>query len=258
MSPDEPCERDEQWELNHLHTLIYDEIGMCGCGWSDAAYDLIRDLLDHFHDRDQRNIVEMIGGHAAAQIVLYRLQDADLIDHGTSVTSSWITGKGRYARHLMHKHPALVEHAGYPDCWDNERGRCPEQCWTPPAGVPEQPPGPSTDELMARLQREADEARARMNPIERAIHDETDARMESYLLFGTPEPPEVVGEPGALMRGAGIDVQAEADRIRARIEAARRAGTEDLLRQLGEQSPGISPATSTALREAMNREGLKP
>lgn len=216
---------------------------MCGCGWSDAAYTLIRDLLDHFHDRDERNIIEMIGGHAAAQIVLYRLQDADLIDHGTSVTSSWITDKGRYARHLMHKHPALVEHAGYPDCWDHERDRCPEQCWTPPADVPEQPPGPSTDELMARIRQEADEARA---------------RMESYLLFGTPEPPEVVGEPGALMRGAGIDVQAEADRIRARIEAARRAGAEDLLRQLGEQSPGISPATFTELREAMNREGLRP
>ena len=107
------------------------------------------------------------------------------------------------------------------------------------------PPEPSYDELMARIRQEADEARARMNPIERAIHDETDARMESYLLFGTPEPPEVVGEPGALMRGAGIDVQAEADRIRARIETARRAGTGDLL----------SPETTEALRKAMKAMG---
>lgn len=96
-------------------------------------------------------------------------------------------------------------------------------------------------ELMARIRQEADETRARMNPIERAIHDETDARMESYLLFGTPDPPEIVGEPGALMRGAGIDMQGEADRIRARIEAARRAGTVDLL----------SPETAEALRKAM-------
>lgn len=106
-------------------------------------------------------------------------------------------------------------------------------------------PEPSHDEIMARIRQEADEARARMDPIERAIHDETDARMESYLLFGTPDPPEIVGEPGALMRGAGIDVQAEADRIRARIEAARRAGTVALL----------SPETAEALRKAMKAMG---
>lgn len=239
--PTPPEQRDDEWDASHLYVLLYEDIDMCGCGWSDDAYLLLRDLLDHFHDRDERNVVEMIGSTGAAQLVLRRLQQADLIDHGTSVTSSWITDKGRYARWLMHKHPALVEHAGYPDCWDNERGHCPDECWTPAAEVPEQPPGPSTDEIMARIRQEADEARARMNPIERAIHDETDARMESYMLFGAPDPPETVGEPGALMRGAGIDLQAEADRIRARIESARRAGTVDLL----------SPEMAEALRKAM-------
>lgn len=139
-------------------------------------------------------------------------------------------------------------------------------------------PEPSHDGIMARIRQEADDARARMNPIERAIHDEVDVRMESYLLFGTPEPPQVVGEPGELMRGAGIDVQAEADRIRARIEAAR-VGVLTVGLPRPEQTfgtpvapstflpltapppppeSGISPGTFGKLREAMNREGLEP
>jgi len=215
--------RDDQWELNHLHTLIYDEIGMCGCGWADDAYTLVRDLLDHFHDRDERNIVEMVGSTAAAQIVLYRLQDADLLDHGTSVTSSWITDKGRYARWLMHKHPSLVEYAGYPDCWDHERDRCPDECWTAPAEVPPQPPGPTVAQISERIEAEAAEARARMDPLQRAVWDQASAAMENLLLYGTTTPPagapgDYVGILGVPMTGGYVDWEKMTDAVRAGSE----------------------------------------
>jgi hypothetical protein len=241
-------DRDDDWEACHLYVLMYEQIDMCGCGWGDDAYILVRDLLDHFHDQDDRDVVAMIGSTGAAQLVLRRLQAADLVDHGTSVTSSWLTEKGRYARWMMHKHgPGDLDDAGYPECYDwREKDDCPEACWVPTPEVPPEPPRPTREELVQRIHDEAEAARAAMNPIQRSISDEVGARMESYMLFGTPEPPEVVGEPGPLMRG--VDVQGEADRLRAQIDAARRAGTVDLLSQIA----GPMPAPESLADQHMN------
>lgn len=203
-SPTPPDQRDVDWEISHLYGL-FDEIGMCGCGWPGSAYNLARDLLDHFHDRDERNVVEMIGGEGAAQLALYRLQEADLIDHGTSVISSWMTDKGRYARWLMHRHPpGVIDETGFPDCFDYETGRCPDECWAPPGDVPPEPPRPTFEEISERIRAEAKEARARMNPIERAVYDETQAAMTNMLLYGqhpapeNPQPPRFTGLLSAL------------------------------------------------------------
>jgi hypothetical protein len=230
--------RDEDWELSHLYGL-FEEIDMCGCGWPGDAYTLVRDLLDHFHNRDDRDVVEMIGSTGAAQLVLRRLDRAGLIDHGTRVTSSWMTDKGRYARHLMHKHPTYgcLDLTGYPDCFDHDLGCCPGECWTPTADVPPEPPRPTMEELMATVKQEADEALAQLDPLARSMYEEIAARMDSQMLFGTPEPPDVVPEPGALARGAGIDLEAEAAGLRKRIDAARRAGTVDLLSRIAGPTP---------------------
>ena len=192
----QPETRTPEWELQHLHALVYDEIGMCGCGWGDDAYSLIRDLLDHFHDRDGRDVAEMIGSTAAAQLVLYRLQEADLIDHGTRVTGSWMTDKGRYARHLMHRHPWWdargedgrtvpgAARAGYPECWDWDTDRCPEGCWAPPADVPAQPPGPSMGELVREASRMVEDACAKMSPAQVAAFDQVSKATEHAMLYG--------------------------------------------------------------------------
>jgi hypothetical protein len=240
--------RDDDWEACHLYVLMYEQIDMCGCGWGDGAYILVRDLLDHFHDQDDRDVVAMIGSTGATQLVLRRLQAADLVDHGTSVTSSWLTEKGRYARWMMHKHgPGDLDDAGYPECYDwREKDDCPEACWVPTPEVPPEPPRPTREELVQRIHDEAEAARAAMNPIQRSISDEVGARMESHMLFGTPEPPEVVGEPGPLMRN--VDVQGEADRLRAQIDTARRAGTVDLLSRIA----GPMPAPESLVEQHMN------
>lgn len=232
-----PDVRDEDWERSHLYGL-FEEIGMCGCGWGGDAYDLVRDLLDHFHDRDDRNVVEMIGSTGAAQLVLYRLQDADLIDHGTSVTSSWMTDKGRYARHLMHKHAYRdLDYAGYPDCWDDEIDRCPDECWVPTDEVPPEPPRPSMDDLMEAARAESEATLAAMSPIQRMAYDRYAAPMESMMLFGSPMPPAVLPEPGGLARAAGLDIEALARDINARLNPPAPPFT-GLLATLGGTLPG--------------------
>src|SRR6185312_10237776 len=173
----------------------------------------------HFHDRDDRNVVEMIGSTGAAQLVLRRLQVADLIDHGTSVVGSWMTDKGRYARHLMHKHePGDLDYVGVPDCYDwRDTCRCPDECWTPTDDVPPEPPRPSMDELMEAARAETAATHAAMNPIQRLAYDQYAARMESMMLFGTMTPPDVLPEPGGLARAAGLDIEALARDINARL-----------------------------------------
>lgn len=249
---EQDVDRDDDWEACHLYVLMYEQIDMCGCGWGDDAYILVRDLLDHFHDRDDRDVVAMVGSTGAAQLVLRRLQTADLIDHGTSVTSSWLTEKGRYARWMMHKHgPDDLDDVGYPECYDwREKDDCPEACWVPTPEVPPEPRRPTREELMQRIHDEAEAARATMNPIQRSISDEVGARMESYMLFGTPEPPKVVGEPGPLMRN--VDVQGEADRLRAQIDTARRAGT------IGPVSRIVGPASGWACYDPESLRRLLP
>ena len=203
--PTPPDARDDEWERCHLYALTA-EIGWCGCGWPGAAYDLVRDLLAHFHDRDGRDVVQMVGSEAAAQIVLYRLQQAHLIDHGTSVTSSWMTDKGRYALYLMRRHPhaELEQGAGFPACFDWREGTgCPDECWVPGPDVPPEPPRRTLDELMAEAKRESDEVRSRMSPAERAMCDQVDAQMTSMMLWGAPVPPPDAG-PSKFTGFAGL------------------------------------------------------
>lgn len=245
-----PDVRDEDWEASHLHVLLYEQIDMCGCGWGDDAYYLVRDLLDHFHDRDDRSVVEMIGSTGAAQLVLRRLQVADLIDHGTSVTSSWTTEKGRYARHLMHKHePGGLDHVGVPDCYDwRDTWRCPDECWVPTDDVPPEPPRPSMDELMEAARAESAATLAEMNPVERMVYDRSAATMESMMLFGSPTPPAVLPEPGGLARAAGLDLDALARDINARLNPPNGGWMQALLDEAA--GLGNSPVENAAKQMA--------
>lgn len=142
-----PVARDADWERCHLHALFYDHILGCGCNQPEAAYHLVRDILDlaPFYDNGNwRKAQALIGTDGAFQIVIGLLTSLDLLEHGGSMGGSWITPKGEYVRDMLHRHPWYtngsddgiepngVDDAGYPECY-NADGGCPSDHWLTPA-----------------------------------------------------------------------------------------------------------------------------
>lgn len=218
-------ERDDKWELEHLYALFYGELGMCGCGNPADGYTLILGLLDHTHQRgDWDAYQQLIGTSGAVQIVLSQLDRSGLTEHGSSVYTSWLTDKGKYARWLMHRHPHEdeLDEVGFP----HDGQDCDKACWVAPAGTvfdPE-PPQPSMSEMVAKVQQEAEAARAKMSPEQRAFMDFADRRVENMLLFGTPDPPgdaaAYTGFSGLLDAAGQADPYGALDALRQRFTGA--------------------------------------
>lgn len=95
-------------EIQHLNNLLYDRDGLrfCGCGNPDDAYNLVRDLLSLAPFFDHRaEVRERIGGGPGVEdMVLYALDGAGLIEHGTGIGGSWLTAKGRHYLTLMRRY----------------------------------------------------------------------------------------------------------------------------------------------------------
>lgn len=67
----------------------------CGCGDPQAASATLTGLLESFDDGGDRRFVDKVApDNGAAMLILYWLTDLDLIEHGGSVSCSWLTGKG--------------------------------------------------------------------------------------------------------------------------------------------------------------------
>lgn len=86
---------------DHIYRLIYadDDLGLCGCGTPEAAFSLVRDILNlapFYEDQRWRQVEELVGNDGAHHIVLSMLTRAGLIEHGSSISGSWLTDKGRY------------------------------------------------------------------------------------------------------------------------------------------------------------------
>jgi hypothetical protein len=204
--------RDDEWERQHLHILFYDNhggLGLCGCGNPEDAYGLVRDLLGHIHERGEwKRFDELIGSTGAVHIVLGQLDRVGLTDHGGVIHGAWLTDKGKYALYMMRRHgwestvrgemPDGVDDAGSPH-WVGDgmpMGDCTDACWTAPNGVlPPDAPARSLEEIREAIQREADEARARMSQAQRAVMDATERTMTNWLLYGSPVAPENPPQP---------------------------------------------------------------
>lgn len=115
-------------ELSHLHKLIFQDLGLCGCGYPDEAYALVRDLLalaPYYEDGRWQRAAELIGSQGAQQIVLSMLDRAELLEHGSSVAGSWLTERGAHYLELMRRHRVdEVNEAGLP----HEGEACPAEC----------------------------------------------------------------------------------------------------------------------------------
>ncbi|MFJ9985306.1 hypothetical protein ACIQUD_14960 [Streptomyces globisporus] len=123
-----------QDRLEHLNQIFYVDLGLCGCGNPEDAYDLVRDLLSlcpFYEARRWEKAEELTGGGAAHHIVMSTLDTAELTEHGSSINGSWLTAKGTWFLNAAQGVPfAEFDEAGLPhDGGDT----CTDQCWQTPS-----------------------------------------------------------------------------------------------------------------------------
>ena len=96
-----------------LKEFHYEDLGLCGCGCSEETYEVIRKILNiqssnakweikqqQFSelcnaDMDNANYSGLI------QFVLYVLDDKGFLEHGSSISSAWLTEKGKIYLDLL-------------------------------------------------------------------------------------------------------------------------------------------------------------
>ncbi|MFE9855581.1 hypothetical protein [Streptomyces sp. NPDC005780] len=115
--------------LEHLNLIVYVDLGLCGCGNPDDAYNLVRDLLalcPLYEDQRWHQAETLTGGGAVHHIVMSTLDTAGLIEHGSTINGSWLTPKGAWFLNAARIVPfGDIDDAGLPHDGDT----CTEECW---------------------------------------------------------------------------------------------------------------------------------
>lgn len=144
---DTPTRRDEvnAWidahrdTVEHLHRLWCERpprgLNFCGCGVTEITWQLIHTILTLmplYEDRRYERVE-----------VLYVMDAADLIEHAPSITASYITPKGEWARWAISlvvekwgwdRLDDVIGLSGLPHYRKVEDDDCGEQCWKLPQG----------------------------------------------------------------------------------------------------------------------------
>ena len=94
-------ERKEKFE-----DVYYNTIGMCGCGRPDEVKQFLFDLLEnHRQYKDdeityevmsekRKEIIKSVDTDIIFEIIFHVFENAELLEHGSSVYGSWFTEKG--------------------------------------------------------------------------------------------------------------------------------------------------------------------
>ena len=96
----------EHTDLCWAQHVIEDDLPFCGCGYYRGRIELVRDVL-----RDcplYENGARAKYDSPLAEWLLCMLDNAELIDHGTSIGRSWITDKGQRLLAILND-PANLE-----------------------------------------------------------------------------------------------------------------------------------------------------
>jgi hypothetical protein len=147
--------------LCHLYQLVYGDLGLCGCGWPAEAITTIHELLTAMAwtgsgeawQKRRATTRRLLPTPAVEHLVLSMLDHAKLIDHGTSIASSWLTERGKWLLWAVEQVGGIegldgqLDEAGYPHPWDpaaKQAQPCTDACWAlpddwKPAGPPGQP-----------------------------------------------------------------------------------------------------------------------
>ncbi|MGL5711817.1 MAG: hypothetical protein ACRCX2_02255 [Paraclostridium sp.] len=95
-----------------IHKLQFDTMDFCSCGRSDEISFMIRDVLraienkrlnwdtmkfEDYYEIFNKELIETIGfdsNHIVFEFILHVLNSAGLLEHGSGVGGSWLTGYG--------------------------------------------------------------------------------------------------------------------------------------------------------------------
>lgn len=95
--------------LNEFHN----DLGLCGCGNPEETYEVIRRILnilsfDVDWETRQKQFSEICNAdmnnenyNGLIQFVLYILDDKGFLEHGSSISSAWLTEKGKIYLDLL-------------------------------------------------------------------------------------------------------------------------------------------------------------
>ena len=92
--------------LTEKYEIIH-ELGICGCGCPDETYKAVHGMLSKFE-----NHIGIDGETPYEYFMAYTLDRLGFTEHGTCVTSSWLTDKGK---ELLE---ALTDFAKYDYDWN--------------------------------------------------------------------------------------------------------------------------------------------
>jgi hypothetical protein len=128
--------------LCHLYRIVYEDLGMCGCGWPDEGLATVHELLVAFNDDDwqqrQAAITRLLPKDGVRHIVLSTLDHAELMEHGSSILGAWLTPRGKwwlYAVETVGGIDKVMSGFGGPGVgYPHTDEGCTDACWTVPDG----------------------------------------------------------------------------------------------------------------------------
>ncbi|WP_327300361.1 hypothetical protein [Streptomyces goshikiensis] len=120
---------DRETMADHLHVVLFDSLNLCGCGQPAAAYEMVRDLLAlaPLYEEGRWRLAETLtGGGGGHHIIMSALDAAGLMEHGSSISGAWLTGKGKWCLDAMRQlEYADLSESGYPHGGED----CTDACW---------------------------------------------------------------------------------------------------------------------------------
>lgn len=101
---------DEQAKLEDTY---YTKIGMCGCGDEQAVKRFILELLQlqdkrneydyHTLRNEMHKVIEKTHKDTIFEFVFHTLDNADILEHGSSVYGAWLTDSGKEFLQLLER-----------------------------------------------------------------------------------------------------------------------------------------------------------
>lgn len=104
---------------------LFHELGFCGCGCPDEAFELLRQVLAAFSEKIDwdapdakerykdwakrfRDLLPVDDNPGLAYSYLYWMDSKNLIEHGSGILSSWLTEDGRRVLAILNDAAALT------------------------------------------------------------------------------------------------------------------------------------------------------
>lgn len=115
----------------HVYRLLVEELNFC-CGFPEDSVRPVRELLeavdvDHA-EKSSARVDAFTSDRAVTALLLYRFAAVGLTEHGSIITASWLTKRGRWYMHALDRVDwDDVEEAGAP----HDGGACTEACLKP-------------------------------------------------------------------------------------------------------------------------------